>query len=102
MLYRWSTEQWDHLRDTWDPTEWHQVLMDLGCDEHAYASLLALVQQGPAGRVEANRLLWQFMKPAAPGQGPFQNAAQVWQKAIRRMLNKNMLIIISSVLKLPS
>ena len=82
--YRWCTEGWHHLRDTFDVKLWVPVLQTLGMDQEAYKSLVCLAQQGPAGRCEANRLLWQYMKPAAPGASPYQHSAMVWMGSIRR------------------
>ena len=82
-MYRWSTEQWGSLRDTWDWTRWVPLLNDLGLDNRAAQSLAVLCQQGPAGRCEGNRLLWHFMKPAAPGARGYHHAPSMWMNAIR-------------------
>ena len=83
-LYRWSTEEWATLRDTFDIKLWIEPLCDhLGMDEQNVLSLMCLVAQGSPGRVEANRLMWQFLKPCAHGSYGFHKRSEVYQKAIR-------------------
>ena len=81
-LYRYATESWFNLRDTFNPADWAPVLNELGCDVRAARCLMCLAQQGAPGRAQANRLLWQFMKESM--KDPYLNAAQVWQASIRQ------------------
>ena len=89
-LYRMSTEGWASVRDTSDPLIWADILGRAGADERSMQALFLLAQQGPAGRVEANRFIWQHLKPRDPakkgsGKGPggYCNAAQVFQVSVR-------------------
>ena len=72
-----------HLRTTFDPEDWRSLLMSLGADEGNMIALVALAQQGVAGRVEANRLLWTWMKSTAPGARAYVGAPSVFQASIR-------------------
>ena len=77
-----TNEKWATLRDTWDIKDWAPLLIELGCDELAFKSLVLLAQQGPPGRAEANRLIWNFLKPGKLG-GKYKDPAQVWQASIK-------------------
>ena len=72
-----------HFRTTFDPEDWRNLLMSLGADEGNILALVVLAQQGIAGRVEANRLLWTWMKPTAPGTRPYVDAPGLFQASIR-------------------
>ena len=77
-----ARNKWANLRDTWDIKDWAPLLIELGCDELAFKSLVLLAQQGPPGRAEANRLIWNFLKPGKVG-GKYRDPAQVWQASIK-------------------
>ena len=55
----------------------------LGCDDYNVRSLDSLAQRGLAGRAEANRLLWTWMKPTSLDSLYYRNAPQAYQAAIR-------------------
>ena len=80
-LHKLTVQKWATLRDTWNIKDWGDVLQDLGCDEQAFQALVLLAQQGPPGRAEANRLIWNFMKP---GGFTYRNPGQVWMASIKR------------------
>ena len=77
------TRTWAHLRDTWDLQEWLPLLSSVGADHGNVQSLVMLAQQGVAGRVEANRLLWTWCHPQASDKQAYWNRPMVFQAAIR-------------------
>ena len=73
------SERWPMLRDTTDIRQWYPVLDALGLDHGNVMSLVALAQQGVAGRTEANRLLWEWTAPSTLAKLTFgQTQQQAW------------------------
>ena len=77
------TRSWAHLKNTMDLAEWIPLLSSVGCDQGNVQALVQLAQQGVAGRVEANRLLWTWCHPQASSRVPYQKKAQVFRASIR-------------------
>ena len=78
------TKQWAHLKDTFDLQDWVPLLTRAGADHGNITSLVELAQQGVAGRVEANRLLWTWCHPQSSSKVPYENKVQVYQASIRK------------------
>ena len=78
------TKNWAHLKDTFDIMDWLPLLVAVGADTGNVQSLAMLAQQGVAGRVEANRLLWTWCHPQASHKKPYRERPQVFQGSIRR------------------
>ena len=77
-------KQWAHLKNTFDVQDWVPLLTKVGADAANIMSLCELAQQGVAGRVEANRLLWTWCHPQSTQKTPYANKAQVFQASIRK------------------
>ena len=60
-----------------DINDWVPLLLSLGCDEANIQALCLLAQQGPAGRIEANRLVHTWASPGPGGRSGYDRAAQV-------------------------
>jgi len=76
-------QNWCHLRSTVDMRDSLPILEALGADDLNVQSLANLAQASMAGRVEANRLLFNWMKPSSMEQLSYIRAPAVYQGAIR-------------------
>ena len=60
-------KNWDYLKSTKNIKDWLPVLVQLGADHGVVQGICMLAQQGPAGRMQANMLLWQRSRaPSGP------------------------------------
>ena len=79
-----AQERWAHLRGTTSLDDWMPFFDALNIDNEAMASLVILAQQGMAGRIELNRLLWQLVKPQAWNAPGYRDVSGYVQAAARR------------------
>ena len=78
---------WAHLEPHYNPTlEWSRLLGNLGLDAENRRSLERLVAFGAPGQVEGNRLVASWAKPASVNWLPYDNAPQVYQRAIKNAM----------------
>ena len=75
--------RWGHLKQTTSLDDWSPVLLAMGMDEQNVQPLALLAQQGPAGRCEANRLLWHWMNKVSMDGLNYIHGPSYFQKAIR-------------------
>ena len=77
-----SQASWLQLRDTFNVNDWVPVLAALGFDHGNLEAFIMLANQGPAGRVEANRLLNWFCRGSAGAHPSLDKATEYYQKCI--------------------